>query len=191
MSLTKMKSQLGSGLIEVLVSMLIVSIGSLSLINMQVAGKKVSYDAIQRSIATALAHDIIERMRNNPNVLSSYVASNMGNGSRGSSPSATCFNANCTEAELATRDLWEWEQQLDGASEEQTIAGSQVKVGGLVSPRACITHNAGVVTVAIAWKGFQSTSNPTSNTCGEGLSLYGSSDAQRQVIFITTYIEDV
>ncbi len=178
-------------MIEVLISMLIVSVGSVGLISMQVTGKKVSYDAMQRSIATALVHDIVERMRNNPNALTSYVTANLGNGSISTEPTPNCVSGDCTSAQLAARDLWEWEQNIDGSTEELIIDSSTVKVGGLVSPRACITHNSGVVTVAIAWKGYQEIANPTASTCGEGLGLYGTSDTQRQIIFVTTYIEDV
>lgn len=191
MSLSKIKHQFGSGMIEVLISMLIVSVGSISLISMQINGKKVSYDSIQRSIATALVHDIVERMRANPNALASYVVSDLGGESISSEPSPNCVSSACTAAQLAAHDLWEWEQNIDGATEQQVQGLDSVKVGGLVSPRACITHSNGVVTVAIAWKGYQEIANPTSSTCGEGLSLYGTNDTQRQIIFVTTYIEDV
>jgi len=185
------KCQTGTGLIEVLVAMLIVAIGSLSLLSMQVTGKKVSYDAIQRSAATALVHDIVERMRNNPNSLASYVVDDFGNGSITSEPSPNCVSATCTATQLAAHDMWEWEQNLDGAVEQLVEDGSTFKVGGLVSPRACITHSAGVVTVALVWKGYQELSNPVGSTCGEGLGLYGGSEVQRQMMFVTTYIEEV
>jgi len=48
-----------------------------------------------------------------------------------------------------------------------------------------------VVTVSVAWKGYQETSNPVSTTCGEGMGLYRTADAQRQVITVTTFIQDI
>src|SRR5690606_27088859 len=122
--------------------------------------------------ATSLVHDILERMRNNPQALAAYAVSNLGGESTSTEPTPNCTTATCLPAQLAARDLWEWEQSLDGAAELlDDGTGSQTKVGGLVSPRACITHNAGVVTVTLAWKGYQSMSNPAASACGEGLGL--------------------
>lgn len=189
MSLMKQKSQHGLGLIEVLMAMLIFALGILGMASMQVNAKRTSYDALQRSIATALTRDIIERMRSNPSdaALAAYVVSDLGGGSL-ATPSADCISSDkCDVLELAVHDLWEWEQALDGASE--SLSG--VNAGGLVSPQACITNNAGVVTVAIAWKGFGGKVNPTGSTCGEGNGFYGTGEIDRQLLVVNTYIEEV
>lgn len=183
--------QTGVGLVEVLVSMLIVSVGALSLISMQIAGKRIGYDALQRSVATTLVHDILERMRNNPLALTGYTVNNLGGETISSEPSPNCTSAVCTPTQLAARDLWEWEQNLDGAAEMLDDGSGAQKVGGLVDPRACITHSAGVVTITIVWKGYQSMSNPAGSNCGEGLGLYGSGESQRQMVSVTTFIEEI
>ncbi len=188
----RIREQLGVGLVEVLVAMLVVSVGALSLISMQIAGKKVGYDALQRSVATTLVNDILERMRNNPNALANYTVNTLGGESVATEPTPNCTSSACTPAQLAARDLWEWEQNLDGAAELlDDGSGSITKVGGLVNPRACITHNAGIINVTIVWKGYQSTSNPAGSNCGEGLGLYGTNESQRQMVSVTTYIEEI
>jgi len=182
--------QQGVGLIEVLIALLIFAMGILGLATMQINAKRTGYDALQRSIATALTRDVIERMRSNPSTdaLNVYgTANNLGGGTIGTQPSPNCNAAECSITELATHDLWEWEQALDGAAE--SINGNNA--GGLVSPKACITYNGGVVTVAIAWKGHKGQLNPSGSTCGEGLGLYGTNDEERQLIVVSTFIEEV
>lgn len=174
--------QQGSSLIEVLIGILILTVGILGMATMQLSAKRIGYDALQRSIAITLSHDIIERMRSNPQALGAYAVVNLGDGTLAEPDN--CFDADCTTIQLAARDLWEWEQSLIGAS-EQIGANS---VGGLVNPRACIVRDVDRITVAIAWKGFQSIANPTASDCGEGLGLYGIGDAERQLAFFTTVI---
>ena len=183
--------QRGVGLVEVLIAVLVFALGILGMASMQVNAKRVSYDALQRSLATALTRDIIERMRSNPADTSLLVygaVDDLGGGSITTEPTPNCKSATCTPAQLAAHDIWEWEQALDGASE--TSGGTNA--GGLVSPQACITYAAGVVTVTVAWKGYDGKANPIpGNTCGTTSGLYGAGNVDRQLIVINTYIEEV
>ncbi len=186
------KHQSGFGLIEILIAVLLFGIGAVGLASMQVNAKRMTYEAVQRSIATSLARDIVERMRNNPNVLSNYVVTNYGDNLNRTQPTPNCSLANCTPIELAAYDIWEWERALIGTSETTTDGNTTAFVGGLSQPRACITHNNGDITVAIVWLGFAEHSNPNAGTtCGEGLGLYGTNEASRQVILINTFIDEV
>lgn len=148
----------GVSLIEVLVSLVILSLGVLAVVALQLVSKRNNADAGQRTIAAQLAYDMIERMRANssPTILNLYLTGNspLGRGSRGATePSPNCKSATCTPAQLATHDLWAWEQTLDGAAE--TLGTS--KTGGLVLPTACINGPAGggdgTYTVTIVWRG--------------------------------------
>jgi len=107
-SLTK-----GFGLIEVLVALVVLSIGLLGLINLQIRGHQYSDSARQRSQATFLAYDILDRMRANRDqvVTGSY---NLAMGSTLTTPSNMCVDpsATCGTDELAAFDLWEWKQDL-------------------------------------------------------------------------------
>lgn len=178
-------------MLEVLVAFLLLSIGGVGLASMQLKAKRMSFEAVQRSVATSLARDIIERMRNNPDALANYVTNNLGDGSIATEPVPNCKSATCTITQMAAHDLWEWEQALDGASETITGTDGTSSVGGLAVPRGCITHNAGLITVAIAWKGFQSMISPTNSNCGSGMDLYGTSDSERQVVFISTFVSEL
>lgn len=185
-------SQRGVGLIEVLIAVFILAVGILSLASMQLAAKRASYEATQRSIATSLSRDIVERMRSNPEQLNAFVVTNIGDESALlTTPSPNCASATCTPANLAAYDLAEWESLLVGASEKLGSGNA----GGLVDPRACITHAAGTVTVAIAWRGVSSLTNPVDSTCGESVvGLYDDPDEtagnnlKRRLLFVSTFI---
>lgn len=182
----------GIGLIEVLVAVFVLAVGILGLATMQLAAKRASYEATQRSIATSLTRDIVERMRANPDQLAAYVVSNIGDeASLLATPATNCSSATCTPANLAAYDLSEWESILVGATEKLASANS----GGLVAPRACITHVDGTVTVAIAWRGVSSLTNPTESTCGESVvGLYDDPDEaagnnlKRRLLVMSTFI---
>ncbi len=187
----------GTGLIEVMVTVVVLAIGLLGIAALQVQSKRSNYEAVQRTTATMLAHAIVERMRANGSALSVYLdaGDEIGGESITSEPSPTCAPDDpCTSSELAQHDVWEWEQTIDGVSE---TAGSN-STGGLVSPTACLSGPAGGVsgtyTVAIAWRGQNSLANPTSNTCGEGSGKYDGpggtdTDAYRRVLTWDVFID--
>ena len=140
----------GIGMLEFLIALLIFSTGMMGLLAAQLAGKSVGYDANQRSVATALARDILERMRANPRHIGSYTIRDIGDAKRRlPKPAADCNALHCSAKQLAAFDLWQWESLLVGESER--YEGSNV--GGLLLPRACITSDGGVVSIAITWLG--------------------------------------
>lgn len=174
----------GFSLLEVLIAMLILSVGVTGMMAVQANGKKASFEAIQRSSAAAYAQDIIERMRANNSVLSSYDTGTSPVGGSTKTLVDCGSSATCGETTLASYDIYQWERSLDGAYE--TV--NATSVGGLSNPSGCITHSSGVVTVAVAWRGSVDFGSPTISSCGEGRGLYGASEEYRQVLVITTYI---
>ena len=176
----------GLGLIEVLIAVLIFTVGALGLASLQLAAKRNIYEATQRSIATSLARDILERMRANPGELEAYVAIDLGADIL--SPGPYCRLGQCTPGQLAASDLYDWSLLLRGHSELFLLEGEQVASGGLVSPRACITHVDGLVSIAIAWRGASEMANPTAAACGESAEIYGVDNARRRLLLMSTYI---
>jgi type IV pilus assembly protein PilV len=183
-----LKRQCGIGMIEVMVAGLIFALGVLGLSSMQVKAKRTSYDALQRSLATSLARDMVARIRSNPNAIDSYAAIVfLGGVTNGGEPVPNCKSSVCAAAELASHDLWEWEQALEGASEISNNANT----GGLTQPTGCIDNDNGLVTVTIAWEGFDGKTNPGGSTCGEGRGLYGSNNVNRKIVVLDTFIEAI
>lgn len=192
--MTHARSQNGSNLIEVLVTLVVVSVGLLSAISLQMLSKRSNFDAAQRTIAANLTQDLFARMRTNPNGLINYIpGGTLGGDVLGAAPAVDCqaVGANCTPAQLAGYDRWHWEQQLDG--EFVTTAGTAT--GGLTMPTACVTGpafgGAGNYTIAIAWRGLTESSNPAINACGQGSGNYGAGDRYRRVMVVQTFLSAI
>lgn len=84
----RLSREKGVGLIEVLIAVLVLSVGLLGMVAMQITAKRNSFEAAQRSIATGLSRDILERIRSNPGEVATYV-SNLGGESITTAP-ASC-----------------------------------------------------------------------------------------------------
>lgn len=180
-------NQRGFTLIEVLITLVVFAIGLLTVAGLQTLSKKANYDALQRTQASLLAHDIIERMRANPRQLAEYIDVELG-GATLAEPTPNCTTAACNPTQLARRDLYDWERALDGAAE---LIGDNL-TGGLVSPTACITGPfggiGGVYTIAIAWRGVTALTNPVVHDCGAASGLYGDDNEYRRILVINTFI---
>ena len=183
--------QQGTTLIEVMIAVLVFSIGVLGLAGLQLVATRSNHDAMQRTTATMLANSIIERMRQNPEELVSYVlasGSELGDGT--ATLTTDCRAVTCTAAQLAVFDLWSWDQELAGTSE--TRGGANV--GGMLLPTGCINSAAGGAsgqyTISIAWRGTEPVANPTLNNCGSASGNYGASNEYRRLITVSAYLSD-
>jgi len=176
-------AQAGVALIEVAVAVLVLSIGVLGLAGLQISAKRAGYEAVQRTTASALAFEIIERMRGNPTALANYDGANVGAVSNIADASGQDCTGGCTKAQLAARDLWEWELAISGATENDP---NDVAVGGLVQATGCIDVDGGLVQVTISWEGFHELSVVgATNTCGGN-----QASTSRQLLVVDTFITD-
>ena len=184
------KRQRGFSLIEVLVSTVVFGIGVLGITSLNAISKRSSYQSVQRSSAAQLSFALLEDMRSNTGALAVYLAAgDLGRGSQGVEPTPLCDDPAlpCTAAELATHNLWDWEQLLDGNLEQSGGVG----VGGLITPTGCIRGPAGGVTgmytVTVAWLGSVQIASPGPNNCGTG--LYGPGNVFRRTVVLRSYID--
>ncbi len=183
--------QRGFSLIEMLVALLIFSIGLLSIAGLQTVSKQANFEALQRTSASQIAYGLLEDMRVNADAVDVYLgAGEVGSGSRGGEPAPNCADtAVCNAAEKATHDLWFWEQVLDGNLEMNGTAAT----GGLVLPTLCITGpaggGAGVYTVTVAWRGTASLNNANASNCGAASGDYGADNEFRRIMQIPTYLD--
>ena len=140
----------GMTFIEVLIALVIMVTGILGAVAMQATAKKGSFDAMQRSLASSLGQDIVERMRSNDaTTLISYKGANYGEALGAPVPACNAI-AGCSSANMITNDIYEWEMALMGAN----VKNGTNNVGGLVEARACIdVVNNSEVTVVITWEG--------------------------------------
>jgi type IV pilus assembly protein PilV len=184
------KRQRGFSLIEVLVSTVVFGIGVLGITSLNAISKRSSYQSVQRSSAAQLSFALLEDMRSNAGALAVYLAAgDLGRGSQGVEPTPLCDDPAlpCTAAELATHNLWDWEQLLDGNLERSGGVG----VGGLITPAGCIRGPAGGVTgmytVTVTWLGSVQIASPGPNNCGTG--LYGPGNVFRRTVVLRSYID--
>ena len=171
----KKSPQTGMTLIEVLVALFILSTGILGAVAMQATAKKGSFDAMQRSMASSLTQDIIERMRgNDPTMMDFYTGlSPFGTGKITNPPICNSSENLCNRAQMITNDLYGWEQSLIGAGTKK----GTVNAGGLVNAVGCIYQNNNAVTVVIAWQGRTKINDAAKvNNCGS------TSNKRRQVV---------
>ena len=141
----------GMTFIEVLIALFIMATGIFGAIAMQATAKKASFDAMQRSLASSLAQDIVERMRNNDSANLDLYATNSpyGSGKIATSPTCNTTTALCTPTQMVVHDLFGWEQSLMGAG---VIDGAN-NIGGLIGGIGCIGVNGNEVTVVVTWQG--------------------------------------
>jgi len=179
----KKVKQRGSSLIESLISLVVLSFGTLGVAGLQVTSKQANLEAQQQLIATFLANDMVEKMRNNSIVLDTYAGLDVGGSSIAEQPLPNCSGVNaCTAVQLANQDRWLWEQGIDGA----TIKKGAINAGGLVTPKGCITNNNGQVQVVISWYGKESLTDVGAGA--NGVADCGTAGNNRRQIVINTFI---
>jgi type IV pilus assembly protein PilV len=152
--------QRGTSMIEVLVTIVILTFGLLGLVGMQSRLQLSQMDAYQRAQALVLLDDMASRMANNreSSAISDYVTDG--------TPLGTGYS--CTIASSSTRqqrDACEWSNALQGAGETSGTS----RVGAMAGARGCIEQVAGTSNyrVIVAWQGMGPTIVPA-NDCGTG-----------------------
>ena len=158
MSARDIRLQRGTSLVEVLVTMVILSIGLLALVVLHGRLHLLQMESYQRSQALILLNDMAARITLNRNDIDSYVT--------GVTPvgvGAACPVAGVTRQE---NDMNEWCDALQGAAE--TLAANQV--GAMVGGRGCIEDiGGGEYLVTVAWQGQAPISAPPASVaCGLG-----------------------
>ena len=107
--------QRGVSLIEVLITILLMSIGALGVAAMQIAGLQYNSGAAARTQASLLANDILDRIRSNRQIALSTAIYNT-NGFQGGGgiprPPQSCYTNVCSANEMARYDQWAWLTQI-------------------------------------------------------------------------------
>ena len=166
-------SERGATLIEVLVTIIILTFGLLSMAALQVSMQRAQAESYHRSHAVLLLQDMVDRVNANRDNALNYVTTRaLGAGNT---------VQDCTGLTGAALDLCEWNNALLGTA-ESTASGQQA--GGMIGARGCITNVVATMprefVVAVTWQGRVPTVAPASTTCGQG--LYGNEQMRRALI---------
>ena len=145
--------QTGFTLVEVLIAVLVLSLGLLGLAGMQATSLKNNSAAAARGQATLLAYDMIDRMRTNKTaaLAGSYTnALNTAPTTGGSDCQAT--SATCNGATMATYDLNQWKCLL-GKWSSNGVCSTTLNIdrGLLPDGDGSIAINGNVVAVGVQW----------------------------------------
>lgn len=154
-------TQKGFTLIEILVAVVVLSIGLLGLAGLQARSLQFNKSAEQRSQATILAYDIIDRMRAN-RTLAEAGAYDIALGT-GPSGTVNCESGTCSTANLVAYDQNQWLCLL-GNWDTSAACGNFGIEGLLLEGDGSIvsTGVGNVVTVTIRWT--EDRSNVDDNT---------------------------
>jgi type IV pilus assembly protein PilV len=163
----------GVTMIEVLITIVILTIGLLGVAGLQARMQLAEVESYHRSHAIVLLQDIVARVAANRRNAMNYVTGTpLGSG-----------NAveNCIGLTGSDLDLCQWNNALLGAAE--TSSGGQ-QVGAMIGARGCISNVSATMprefTVAVVWQGVTPTVAPTATTCGQG--LYGNEQTRRALV---------
>jgi len=103
----------GFTLLEVMVALVVMSVGLLSLAGMQVIGLRTNHSAYMRTQATIQSYDIIDRMRANIiGVRDGYYDKPTVAGSDGIEHTACESTTGCSTQHMAEHDLFKWNQAI-------------------------------------------------------------------------------
>ncbi len=130
--------QRGFSLLEVMITAVILSLGLLGLVALQTHSKFASYEARQRTIASWLANDMVERVRINRDSWSATGAVTVNLAAN--LPRPTCAAADgtisaCSAADLRNADLHYWQQALLGSKCDG--GGLCIELAGRLCGPAC------------------------------------------------------
>lgn len=185
------RTQRGTSLIEVLVTLLILAIGLLGVAGLQSKMSASEIESYQREQALLALTDMIDRMSANTSQAASYVtAAPLGTGDS----YASCAGY----APGWQLDQCEWSEVLKGASEQTSAGTAAADVGGMQAARGCVAQlqppnptlgvcSPGVYQVIVVWQGMSATAAPPASlACGQG--DYGANDAYRRAVASTVTI---
>ena len=113
----------GFALFEVLVSILVLALGMLAAAGLQLSAVRTSQQSSIHTLAMSLASDMADRMRGNDVAMdqadtsNSFLAVDFQADQAQTAPAVFCHlsNSNCTPAQLATFEIYEWERRLKEA----------------------------------------------------------------------------
>lgn len=98
------RSQRGFSLVEVLIALVIMSVGMLGIAGLYVHSMRAGRTSMLRHNAVTLAGDIADRIRANPRAAVAYTGVGANN-------NCVAANTDCNEGQMAAHDILSWDQQ--------------------------------------------------------------------------------
>ncbi len=130
---TKRTRHQGFSLVEVLIALIIMSVGMLGIAGLYVQSMQAGRTSMFRHHAVTLAGDVADRIRANPRAGIAYAGAGANN-------NCVAAGIDCNEAQMAANDIFIWDQQaLDSLPNGDVV----VQFDNAVNPP--------LYTIAISW----------------------------------------
>ncbi len=149
-----MTNQRGQSLLELLTAVLVVGVGALGAAKLQMSSVQNNRAALEYSVATILAEDMLERIRANPS--GAYADAGAGQ-----APPAfvDCLASDCTPMQLAAFDIAAWKCALGRWRNEAPcravraagLLAAPARQPGLPEGDGAVAVAGDVVTVTVTW----------------------------------------
>ncbi len=127
------RAERGFSLIEVLIALIIMSVGMLGIASLYVQSMQAGRTSLFRHNAVTLAGDVADRMRANPTAGVVYAGAGANN-------NCIAMGINCSNVQMAAQDIFGWDQQA-----VDTLPNGDVTI------TFDNTVNPPVYTIAITW----------------------------------------
>ena len=183
--------QAGTSLIEVMVTLAILSFSLLGIAGLQSKLGTAEMESYERAQALVALNQMTERMSSNLANIGAYVTGTANPLGTGDTQPANCTAAGLTGVAL---DQCEWSNTLKGAGE---TSGGGASVGAMIGGRGCIEQlqapvfalgacAVGIYRVSVVWQGMAPTVAPNA-AMACGANLYGA-DTNRRLISATVSV---
>lgn len=141
----------GFSLLEFMLALLVFSIGLVGVHSTQLIARQANQEALQFTLATLAAAELAVGIQLNARHLSLYQATLAAWDGRPASPvsDSLCQSADCEAAQLARRELAQWQNRLSPAVEGERDNAAV----GLPAVFACVYTLGPLVIVGVGWLG--------------------------------------
>ncbi len=133
------KTHQGFSLVEVLIALIIMSVGMLGIAGLYVQSMQAGRTSMLRHHAVTLAGDVADRIRANPTAAAAYTAVD------GADNNCVAYSTNCNVAQMAAHDILLWQAQ----------AANFLPTFGDGTEQVVITYNAAATpptyTIVVQW----------------------------------------
>lgn len=198
--------QAGMSLLEVLFTVVIVTVGLLGLAGGQTRLTQANLESYQRSQALILLQDMVDRLKLNGPIADClsfttdtvngvpYVGQpaaagdvNWKNPNALGCGSGTGGTGVAQVDQMAELEVSSWDQALKGAGETMSVTGASSQVGAMLGAKGCVSSQRDangflIYKVEVAWQG-QGPGFAPASSCAKG--QFGADDTQRRVVWTT------
>ena len=155
------KAQLGIGLIEVLIALVVLSVGFLAAASIQISSMQSNQRARLDAQALVLIGDIMDRMSSNP---TGVAAGLYNNKTTGTLTAPACLATSCTPTQIAAVDLFEWSANFESLrGDDDFIPLMPNAPDGSPATGSISNPVAGLYTISVAWKRINGASTVDEN----------------------------